>query len=588
MKVQKFSEIFEPPITAPPKIERKSQFDRIAIDPRQKALAKLMKIELKLSEKLFWFEVPLVCRWEPWEESDEFHELEEETKDYNLRYADYVKREEEKLFSSPDPGHYKKVLQLDDFDLNSEEKSVKLQTLFKHYIVPMMPDEYKCFHEQIELFEQRQREWQMILDAKEDRNFDVKEIFEETKMKFDISAITREEFDTLFEEKLYHPRNLFPKEHQNLIEILKASDTSLPIEKMVEKISVEGKTPDKNAAYLLSELVKQIETVKDILRPFFREIPEEAVIQFEAERPRDFRTSQFSAWRENRASRLSRQFREQEVAHRPIRTRSRPTNLKPTTSASTRSVATSTETETTTSNPFPKKAPPKLIAHNQGKWSTKEIHDESYDKDKKTIIFYASRLGTFGQAARKYVNLPFKSWEIFPVTENSQQFVKLKLETQHVTIEFRITCDGYTFQITSPVKVPFFEIKNPVKVFELKKLLSSLNLNVFPENDASCYVKDISEKHKPMELHTYKSMAVYCLSHHFKSTVWNRFADRRVAVFESRVISKSDFKLMMATPLKTASVTVREKCTPLDVVELDYEMIPPDQQVACSVKLFAN
>lgn len=546
-----------------------------------------MKVELKLSDKLFWFEAPVVGRWELWEESDEFNKLSEETRDFNLHHADYVKREEEKLFSAPDPGHFKETLQLEDFNLNSDDRAGTLATLFKNYIVPMMPDEYKWFNEQIEIFEQKQREWQMILDARKDANVDLKEIFEETRMKFDISTIIPEEFDKLYEAKLFNPRNLFPKEHQTLIEVLKASDTSLSNEKPLitdARIPVGGAKPDRNAPFLLSELVKQIECVKESLRPFFNDIPEEAAIQFESEQKKGLKASRFTSWRENRASRLSRIFREQITAQQLSRLRSEPRHVKPRTpvlkKSYSSSVGTSTEPEITTSVELPTKASPELIAHSQGKWSTRDIHDESYDKDTKTITFYASRLGTFGLTTRKYVNLPFKSWEIFPVTESSESFVKLKLETQHVTIEFDITGDGYTFQITSPSKVPFFEIKIPVKIFELKKLLSSLNLNVFPEIDASCYVKDNFEKHKPMELHTYKSMAVYCLSHHFKSNVWNRSADRRVAVFESRMIDKSDFKLMMVTPLKTASVVVRERCTPLDVVELDYDIVPPDQQVA--------
>lgn len=107
----------------------------------------------------------------------------------------------------------------------------------------------------------------------------------------------------------------------------------------------------------------------------------------------------------------------------------------------------------------------------------------------------------------------------------------------------------------------------------------SQNINIFPEVDASCYVDNISEKHKPMEHHTYNCMATFSLSHNFASSKWNRWAHRRTAVIKSRMIDKKVFKDLMVTPLLAASVDVKEKCTDLSVVELEYEMNPPEQEV---------
>lgn len=545
-----------------------------------------MKVELKLSDKFFWFETPIACRWEPWEESDEFNELDKETQDYNLRYEEHVKNESEKLFSAHDPHHFKKVVQLDDFDLNSDDRKMKLSTLFKHYIVPTIPDEYKCFNEHLEIFEKKQRDWQMVLQAKENLSTtsDFTELFKETGITFNVEKITAKEFDKIYDEKLFYPRSLFPREYRNLIEVLKGSDVSLSSDEPNEEnitMPVDGDKPDKNSPFLLSELVKQIERVKGKLRPVFPEILTKITIEVEVEQPKELRESRFS-WRENKASRIAREFREG-TPRLPSRSRSR--KSKTTMSASAKSLtATSSDTETLTNiEPPSVKTLHKLIPHHKGKWSTRDVHEQSYDKDTKTLTFYAGRLGTFGLSTRKYVNLPFKSWEMFPVDGRSPPAVKLRIETQQITIEFEITDNGYTFQITHPRKVPFSGIESPIKDFELKKLLTSLNLNLFPEIDADCYVKDNCEKHKAMEFHTYKSMAVFCLSHNFKSSAWNRFADRRVAIFESRMITKSDFKRTMVTPLKTASVNVREECTPLDIVKLDYEFVPPDQEVSVLV-----
>ena len=74
-------------------------------------------------------------------------------------------------------------------------------------------------------------------------------------------------------------------------------------------------------------------------------------------------------------------------------------------------------------------------------------------------------------------------------------------------------------------------------------------------------------------------MAMFSLSHNFASSKWNRWAHRRTSILKSRMIDKKVFKELMVTPLLAASVVVREKCTDLSVVELEYEMNPPDQEV---------
>lgn len=82
-----------------------------------------------------------------------------------------------------------------------------------------------------------------------------------------------------------------------------------------------------------------------------------------------------------------------------------------------------------------------------------------------------------------------------------------------------------------------------------------------------------------MEHHTYTCMAMFSLSHCFASSKWNRWAHRRIAIIKSRMIDKKEFKLLMMTPLIAAAVDVKEKCTDLSVVELEYEMNPPEQEV---------
>lgn len=591
------------------KTERKSQFNQKVIDAQQHALAGFMKVEVKLNSKFFWWESPTVCRWEPWQESEEFTTLDSKTQDFNLNYDEHVKKESEKLFTASEPRHYKKNIELNDFDLRMPPTNVKLSVLMKNYLVPMMPEEFKCFNEQLMIFEQKQKEWKLIMDEKKELEengsqssiVNLKEFFNEPLAKLDIRNITIEEFKQLFREKTFQARSLFPVELCNLIKVLENSEIAKEIQQAKTEFEALNRTssdvkvdigegkPLQSEPLLLSELLQQVENVKESLRPFFKQIEVSEMLG-----------GSFSVGSESNEKQDQRKSRSKSKSlvlriNGPVKSlKDLPKTRNPNPLADTKASILSTRpsksndsdslcgaTVEEKSVEYFAKDSLKLIQHHKGKWSSRDIYDQSYDAETKTVTFLTGRLGTFGFATRKYSNLPFKNWEVFPSCESvAESCVVMKVETRFVTVEFRITSDGYTFKIISKIKMsPPQEVKNPVKVFELKRLLTSMNLNLFPEIDAGCYIDNISEKHKPMELHTYKSMAVYCLSHHFKWSKWNRWAHRRVAVFESRMIVKKTFKTLMVTPLKSLSVNVREKCTELDTVELDFDMNPPEQEV---------
>lgn len=104
-------------------------------------------------------------------------------------------------------------------------------------------------------------------------------------------------------------------------------------------------------------------------------------------------------------------------------------------------------------------------------------------------------------------------------------------------------------------------------------------MNIFPDIDAACYVDSPRVKHDGLENHNYKCMAFFCQSHSFKRSKWNRWAHRRVCCINIRNQPEEDYKILMTTPLKAAYVDVRELCTDLSIVKLDFQLKPPDQEV---------
>lgn len=412
----------------------------------------------------------------------------------------------------------------------------------KHYIAPLLPVEFQNFSDELEAFKVKKEKWKRILEAQNDKRTSQTfsrraSLFDELKLKFDLRNITVEAFEELFDKSSFEPKNLFPVEERKLIEVLedvelvrKLSDERSELRsKQIEQMKAEDvdcaiEKPLKNEPRALSELLKQIESLRRSLRPFFVKVEE--------------------------ASRDESKIEEQ------------------------------TEVQTETQNEPELEASIELKPHHSGKWTTKNIYETSYDPTTRLLTFYAGRLGTFAFVTPKYWNLPLKRWELQPVSDEENKFVEMRLETQNCSVEINVTRAGYTFKIiTNPRKPPFYELKSPVEIFELKRILRSLNVDIFPEADAGCYV-DNSEKHKPMEFHTYKSMSAFCLSHRFKWNVWNRLAHRRVAIFETQMIGRKTSKTLMVTPLKAASVLVRENCTDLSVVELSYDLDPVEQQVS--------
>lgn len=603
-----------------PKDPRKSRFSRFEekfAEAQSQAYGDLTKVEMKLSDKIFWWEAPVVCRWEAWEESPEFAALDPDEQDFNVNYEKHVKKESEKLFSVKTPRHYKQPIQIQDFDLTKLNDNVKMSEILRNYVAPQIPLEFEHFYEKLKIFNQKQREWKEILRLKQEkREFDcqvsaknLKDFFEETRMKFDIQTIDIGTYHKMFDAKSFAPRNLFPVEHRNLIEILENSDFREKIENerqdfrmnvkpVDEDVDIGIERPLQDEPKALSELLESIAEVKASLQPFFKEIGKSFSLQTtKSHDDRKSRTSKKSVLvRRSQSMQVTSKIqKERAQSYRKSMTGNDQKQIDDGKAVTAKKsvIAFNEDPAVFDSEDSPadsieipsQKKKLDLIAHHKGKWTTKHIHKLKFDAETKILTFYTGRFGTFALATRKYCNLPFTSWEMFPVIESkTNRFVMMNLVTQNFKIEFKITGDGYTFIANNRKGFFLHELKNPLKPLELKKFLASMNLNVFPEVDACCYVKNC-EKHKAMEFHTYKAMANYCLSHHFRSTDWNSRAQRRVAIVESRLTHKNTFRCLMITPMRVASVDVFENRNEAGNVVQTYEFNPQQQEV---IKIFVG
>lgn len=401
--------------------ERKSHFNRKLINVHEKALRNLVKVEMKLYDSTFWWECPNVCRWEPHEESDDL-----------LERNSSVKKNMKNQIKLP-------KIQVRDFNLTQANLQQKLSTLVRNYLAPMIPAEMPLYHDELEAFENKCKAWKFILHSnsslQEDDNEDDLMAIENLKQLVGNVGedVTLSDFIKWFDGRSLGPQYLFPLLISSKIEVIddpreivkvqiKREELRKNVKKSESGIDIGQEMPIANEAQLLSELLMKVEKFN------------------ESRRIKRTRTS-FPGIIISKPN-----------AEKSIRS---PADVEPLVS------------QRTTGN--------EKILYVQGKFTTNGIHEMSYDAASKSISFYTEQLGTFGIAVRKFKNLPFKFWEILPSTSNGAKFIKFIIETQKAKIEFKITENGYTFEIITPRKGPMQQLINPVKINQLKKVCISYN-----------------------------------------------------------------------------------------------------------------
>lgn len=82
-----------------------------------------------------------------------------------------------------------------------------------------------------------------------------------------------------------------------------------------------------------------------------------------------------------------------------------------------------------------------------------------------------------------------------------------------------------------------------------------------------------------MEFHTYKSMAAFCLSYHFKYHESNRYGTRREIVLKSKLLKNEEFTDVLITPLRLLTVDPKIEKIENYQMKLNYTENPPNQEV---------
>ncbi|XP_052871875.1 dynein axonemal intermediate chain 7-like [Anopheles cruzii] len=198
-----------------------------------------------------------------------------------------------------------------------------------------------------------------------------------------------------------------------------------------------------------------------------------------------------------------------------------------------------------------------------GKWSTRDVHDVKFNEDKLTIQFRIGRLGAFGFAANRYSNVPYQSWELKPDIKNPGTVV-FSLTASVVSTEITITEAG--FRVNSLQGGPTQALQEILGVtLSLRKLVQTLRLaavDLFPEDDAFNYTEGTCEKNPIMESHLYECMGLLALTHNFSWSRWNLLSGCRMCVLLMREIVEHrrlpNHSTLLVTPLKASVIDTVE------------------------------
>ncbi|KAJ4443303.1 hypothetical protein ANN_04971 [Periplaneta americana] len=170
---------------------------------------------------------------------------------------------------------------------------------------------------------------------------------------------------------------------------------------------------------------------------------------------------------------------------------------------------------------------------NLGFWSTEDFHDLKFNEDKQVLTFRTGRFGPVGLAAFRYANLPYQTWELKPYKGEGVVF---NITAAVMIVEFIIKGDKVCVnQLQNGATEALQEIVGKYySPYQLRKLLCTGGVDLFPPHDAYCYIDGATPKHRAAEDHLYHCMALLSTSHSFAWSRWNLLAGRRNLVLQMR------------------------------------------------------
>ncbi|XP_063960514.1 dynein axonemal intermediate chain 7-like isoform X1 [Lytechinus pictus] len=153
-------------------------------------------------------------------------------------------------------------------------------------------------------------------------------------------------------------------------------------------------------------------------------------------------------------------------------------------------------------------------------WRLDGFHDVKYEQEERLLSFKTIKFGPLACIQDKHINMPFQSWELFPLGVNHARFTIIAaiLEVE-IEIKDHLCCFRQAGE--SDPKPELESISNKwMEPPQLIETMKKAGVNVFPEEDSKKYVS-VCDKDEQTEGAAYDQMALTASHFAYSWSKWN-------------------------------------------------------------------
>ncbi|XP_035786611.1 protein CASC1-like [Anopheles albimanus] len=542
LKRKKFYQPYKPPPTPQPGVRRLPEEIEAEIKQMEENLDKLALVSVQLPENVFWFEPPIVCRWE----------LKEETLESDPSFAKYLERHEKLLQAARERNERsnldRRTKYVEDFNILDVPQHIPLRAIVTDFVIPKMPD--SCSVRIVVAEDKRRVTSSSSLAGGGKRSSKQKRRLHKMPSNTSLNSII---YETKIPDFLFATRmplrvlKILDRRNRQCYPCSVTSDSD-DLDDYDESDNENSQSRStKRKVYMFSSFMKDLDELLESKSPKLQGKLEQELVGN-------------TAVHAGATGKQSLQVVRSEESRGPRGGDKGEKGKKP-----AKSKFDSDDEDVDYGNIL--EVGNYVMVDNEkryiGKWSTRDVHDVKFNEDKLTIQFRIGRLGSFAFAANRYSNVPYQSWELKPDIKNPGTVI-FSLTASVVSTEITITEAG--FRVNSLQGGPTQALQEILGVtMSLRKMVKTLRLaavDLFPEDDAFNYTEGTCEKNPIMESHLYDCMGLLALTHNFSWSRWNLLSGCRMCVLLMREIVEHrrlpNHSTLLVTPLKASVIDTVE------------------------------
>ncbi|XP_041771385.1 dynein intermediate chain CFAP94, axonemal isoform X2 [Anopheles merus] len=541
LKRKKFYQPYRPPPTPQPGVRRLPEEIEAEIKQMEENLDKLALVSVQLPENVFWFEPPIVCRWE----------LKEETLESDPNFAKYLDRLEKAQQAARERNERsnldRRTKYVEDFNILDVPQHIPLRAIVTDFVIPKLPDSCSI---KISVAEDKRRAAQPTAAAGSGggkRSSKQKRRLHKMPSNVSLGSIV---YETKIPDFLYATRNplrilkVLDRRNRQCYPYAGTSDSDDLDDYDESDNDVVQNRSTKRKVYMFSSFMKDLDELLESKSP-----------KLQAKMEQELGAGGPAGGPGKQSLQVARSDETRTVRGEKGEKGKKPAKSK-----------FDSDDEDVDYGNILEVGNYSMVENDKryiGKWSTRDVHDVKFNEDKLTIQFRVGRLGSFAFAANRYSNVPYQSWELKPDIKNPGT-VTFSLTASVVSTEMTITEAG--FRVNSLQGGPTQALQEILGLtMSLRKLIKTLRLaavDLFPEDDAFNYTEGTCEKNPIMESHLYDCIGLLALTHNFSWSRWNLLSGCRMCVLLMREIVEHrrlpNHSTLLVTPLKASVIDTVE------------------------------